>query len=137
MAATSATPDAVAAARAPETLRFQAWQSAPDVSFWQKLAALKLDKFQLSDQPQNIVGYFSPGRSPTVPARLTVDDSAFVTATSGGDGPLPVDRARYEWKAHGVLHNTNTLEVRSPRLFVRGNFSHPVTFDDPLGFQGT
>ncbi|GMF11248.1 unnamed protein product [Phytophthora lilii] len=33
-------------------LKFQPWNSAPDVSFWQTLASLKLDKFQLDDQAQ-------------------------------------------------------------------------------------
>lgn len=35
-----------------ETLRFQPWNSAPDVTFWQKLATLKLNTFQLNDQAQ-------------------------------------------------------------------------------------
>lgn len=35
-----------------ETLRFQPWSSAPDATFWQQLAALKLDTFQLSDRAQ-------------------------------------------------------------------------------------
>ncbi|TMW67127.1 hypothetical protein Poli38472_012243 [Pythium oligandrum] len=90
-----------------DALRFQPWQSAPDVSFWQKLAALKLDTFQLSDQAQDLVAYFTPGRSATVPARLTVDESSFVTS---GQTTEPVDRVRYEWTAPGVLYNTNTLE---------------------------
>lgn len=33
-------------------LKFQPWNSAPDVSFWQTLTGLKLDKFQLDDQAQ-------------------------------------------------------------------------------------
>lgn len=35
-----------------QVLRFQPWNSAPDVTFWQKLATLKLNTFQLSDQAQ-------------------------------------------------------------------------------------
>ncbi|KAF1321934.1 E1-like protein-activating enzyme gsa7p/apg7p, partial [Globisporangium splendens] len=34
-------------------LKFQPWNSAPDVTFWQKLAALKLNTFQLNDQAQD------------------------------------------------------------------------------------
>ncbi|KAI9917655.1 hypothetical protein PsorP6_013161 [Peronosclerospora sorghi] len=57
--------------------KFQPWNSSPDVSFWQKLSLLKLDKFQPDDQAQHLTGYFTPGRSTDVPARFTVDDSAF------------------------------------------------------------
>ena len=35
-----------------QVLKFQPWNSAPDVSFWQRLTSLKLDKFQLDDQAQ-------------------------------------------------------------------------------------
>ncbi|GLE09753.1 hypothetical protein PINS_up021593, partial [Pythium insidiosum] len=89
----------------PSPLRFQTWQSAPDVSFWQRLAALKLDRFQLNDDSQPITAFFTPGRSSNVPARLTVDSSSF----SADDAA--VDRARYEWKAPGSLLNTNTLDA--------------------------
>ncbi|KAI9905259.1 hypothetical protein PsorP6_013509 [Peronosclerospora sorghi] len=58
-------------------LKFQPCNSAPDVSFWQKLSSLKLDKFHLDDQEQHLTGYFTPGRSTDVPARFTVDGSAF------------------------------------------------------------
>ncbi|TYZ59720.1 hypothetical protein PybrP1_011125 [[Pythium] brassicae (nom. inval.)] len=92
-----------------ETLRFQPWSSAPDASFWQRLAALKLDTFQLSDHAQELTGYFAPGRAASVPSRLTVDDSSFHTADAQ-DNDGGADRARYEWKAPGVLINTNTLE---------------------------
>ncbi|DAZ97396.1 TPA: hypothetical protein N0F65_011280 [Lagenidium giganteum] len=87
-------------------LKFQPWSSAPDVSFWQRLATLKLDKFQLNDQAQPLVAYFCPGRSASVPARLCVDDSSFASETARS-----VDRERYEWKAPGLLVNTNTLEA--------------------------
>uniref|UniRef100_A0AAV1VF64 Ubiquitin-like modifier-activating enzyme ATG7 n=1 Tax=Peronospora matthiolae TaxID=2874970 RepID=A0AAV1VF64_9STRA len=68
-----------------QVLKFQPWNSAPDVSFWQRLTSLKLDKFQLDDQAQELTGSFTPGRD--------------------------TDRARYEWQAPGVLFNTNTLEA--------------------------
>ncbi|RLN92862.1 hypothetical protein BBJ28_00026723, partial [Nothophytophthora sp. Chile5] len=35
-----------------QVLKFQPWNSAPDVSFWQQLALLKLNTFQLNDQAQ-------------------------------------------------------------------------------------
>lgn len=35
-----------------QVLKFQPWNSAPDVSFWQKLTSLKLNEFQLDDQAQ-------------------------------------------------------------------------------------
>ncbi|KAI9905914.1 hypothetical protein PsorP6_013573 [Peronosclerospora sorghi] len=35
-------------------LKFQPWNSAPDVSFWQDLSSLKLDKFQLDDQAKGL-----------------------------------------------------------------------------------
>ncbi|KUF92174.1 Autophagy-related protein 7 [Phytophthora nicotianae] len=92
-----------------QVLKFQPWNSAPDVSFWQTLASLKLDKFQLNDQAQDITGYFTPGRSVNVPARFTIDESAFASA-QGTQESRDVDRARYEWQAPGLLFNTNTLE---------------------------
>ncbi|EGZ11895.1 hypothetical protein PHYSODRAFT_250538 [Phytophthora sojae] len=90
-----------------QVLKFQPWNSAPDVSFWQTLTGLKLDKFQLDDQAQEIRGYFAPGRSENVPARFTIDESAFPST----DGAQTDDRARYEWGAPGLLFNTNTLEA--------------------------
>ncbi|KAK1931834.1 Ubiquitin-like modifier-activating enzyme ATG7 [Phytophthora citrophthora] len=90
-----------------QVLKFQPWNSAPDVSFWQRLTSLKLDKFQLDDQAQTIAGYFTPGRSVNVPARFTIDESAFPSADANKD----TDRARYEWQAPGLLFNTNTLEA--------------------------
>ncbi|CAH0490749.1 unnamed protein product [Peronospora farinosa] len=95
-----------------QVLKFQPWNSAPDVSFWQTFASLKLNKFQLDDQAQEITGYFTTGRSVDVPARFTVDDAAFQSAhgTQKKD-TRDTDRARYEWQAPGLLFNTNTLEV--------------------------
>ncbi|OWZ09410.1 Gsa7p/Apg7p enzyme activating protein [Phytophthora megakarya] len=93
-----------------EVLKFQPWNSAPDVSFWQTLTSLKLDKFQLDDQVQEIAGYFTPGRSVNIPARFTLDDSAFPSA-EGVQDSRDTDRARYEWQAPGLLLNTNTLEA--------------------------
>ncbi|KAG3215499.1 Ubiquitin-like modifier-activating enzyme [Phytophthora cactorum] len=93
-----------------QVLKFQPWNSAPDVSFWQTLASLKLNKFQLDDQAQDITGYFTPGRSVSVPARFTIDESAFPSA-QGAQESRDVDRARYEWQAPGLLLNTNTLEA--------------------------
>lgn len=41
-----------AMAEAWEVLKFQAWASAPDASFWQRLAALKLHEFRLDASPK-------------------------------------------------------------------------------------
>ncbi|CEG36899.1 e1-like protein-activating enzyme gsa7p apg7p [Plasmopara halstedii] len=89
-----------------QVLKYQPWTSAPDISFWQTLASHKLNHFQLDDKAQNIIGYFTPGRSITVPGRFTIDASAFWNT----EGSRDIDRARYEWQAPGVLYNTNTLE---------------------------
>ncbi|KAE8891917.1 Ubiquitin-like modifier-activating enzyme [Phytophthora fragariae] len=94
-----------------QVLKFQPWNSAPDVSFWQTLTSLKLDKFQLDDQAQAVTGYFTPGRSQNVPARFTIDESAFPTAEGAQTDSRDTDRARYEWGAPGLLFNTNTLEA--------------------------
>ncbi|KAL4102181.1 hypothetical protein PRIC1_005929 [Phytophthora ramorum] len=94
-----------------QVLKFQPWNSAPDVSFWQTLTSLKLDKFQLDDQAQRITGYFTPGRSENVPARFTIDESAFPNAEGTQRDGRDTDRARYEWQAPGLLYNTNTLEA--------------------------
>ncbi|KAG7384495.1 Autophagy protein 7 [Phytophthora pseudosyringae] len=99
------------ASAAWQVLKFQPWNSAPDVSFWQTLTSLKLDKFQLDDQAQGITGYFTPGRSVNVPARFTIDESAFPSAEGVQEGDRDTDRARYEWQAPGLLFNTNTLEA--------------------------
>ncbi|POM67870.1 Autophagy-related protein 7, partial [Phytophthora palmivora] len=93
-----------------QALKFQPWNSAPDVSFWQTLTSLKLDKFQLDDQAQ-ITGYYTTGRSVDVPARFTIDESAFPKAEGSQQDGRDTDRARYEWKAPGLLINTNTLEA--------------------------
>lgn len=89
-----------------DVLRFQPWSSAPDVAFWQRLATLKLNKFQLQDAAQRLVGYFSPGRSPAVPTRVALDESSFLS-----DPDRHSSRAQYEWQAPGLLYNTNTLEA--------------------------
>ncbi|CAH0479024.1 unnamed protein product [Peronospora belbahrii] len=97
-----------------QVLKFQPWNSAPDVSFWQKLTYLKLNTFQLNDEAQGIKGYFTPGRSMNVPARFTVDESAFKSEnleTQKDADTRDTDRARYEWQAPGLLYNTNTLEA--------------------------
>ncbi|KAI9916902.1 hypothetical protein PsorP6_017111 [Peronosclerospora sorghi] len=52
-------------------LKFQPWNSALDVCFWQKLSSLKLDKFQIDDQAQHLTVYFTPGLYTDVPARFT------------------------------------------------------------------
>ncbi|KAI9910256.1 hypothetical protein PsorP6_010575 [Peronosclerospora sorghi] len=46
---------------------FQPWNSAPDVSFWQKLLSLKLDKFQLDDQAKCVCSILDRRRQVLAP----------------------------------------------------------------------
>ncbi|OQR86936.1 autophagy-related protein 7 [Achlya hypogyna] len=87
-------------------LQFQTFTSSPHVSFFQKLAQLKLDTFQLSDASQAISGFFELSTHADVPARFLVDDTAF-----GFDPSTSPDRAKHEWRVPGVLYNTNTLDA--------------------------
>ena len=52
-----------------QVLKFQPFASAPDVSFWQKLASLKLHQFQLDDKPK-------------VPRRRNVEEEKGALTTS-------------------------------------------------------
>ncbi|EQC25745.1 E1-like protein-activating enzyme G [Saprolegnia diclina VS20] len=87
-------------------LQFQPFTSSPHVSFFQKLAELKLNTFQLSDARQDISGFFELSPHADVPARFIVDDTAF-----GYDPTQSPDRAKREWRLPGVLVNTNTLDA--------------------------
>ncbi|KDO28631.1 E1-like protein-activating enzyme G [Saprolegnia parasitica CBS 223.65] len=91
---------------AAPVLQFQPFTSSPHVSFFQKLAELKLNTFQLSDARQDISGFFELSPHADVPPRFIVDDTAF-----GYEAALSPDRAKHEWRLPGVLINTNTLEA--------------------------
>ncbi|CCI44181.1 unnamed protein product [Albugo candida] len=84
-------------------LQFQPWSSVADPTFWHKLASLKVDQFQLNDEPQPITGFYGPGRSPNVPARIKVNAHSFSFDNEN-------DMERYHWKVAGTLYNSNTLE---------------------------
>ncbi|KAF0717402.1 Aste57867_2311 [Aphanomyces stellatus] len=86
-------------------LQFQPFSSSPHVSFFQKLAQLKLDKYQLSDASQDITGFFELNTHADVPPRLLVDEASF-----GFDPASSPNRAKHEWRVPGILVNTNTLE---------------------------
>ncbi|KAH9128516.1 hypothetical protein AeMF1_001355 [Aphanomyces euteiches] len=90
----------------PSTLlQFQPFSSSPHVSFFQKLAQLKLDTYQLNDASQDITGFFELNAHPDVPPRFVVDETSF-----GFDSAASPNRAKHEWRVPGVLVNTNTLE---------------------------
>ncbi|KAG2455180.1 hypothetical protein HYH02_000996 [Chlamydomonas schloesseri] len=59
-----------------EVVRFAQLQSVLDVSFLAELTDLKLNVLKLSEEPVEVVGYFSPNRYESVPARLTLDVSS-------------------------------------------------------------
>nr|CCA19427.1 autophagyrelated protein 7 putative [Albugo laibachii Nc14] len=84
-------------------LQFQPWNSATDPTFWHRLASLKVDKFQLNDEPQFITGFYGPGRSPDVPSRIKLNAHSFSMDNED-------DVERYHWKMAGTLYNSNTLQ---------------------------
>uniref|UniRef100_M4BVR4 Ubiquitin-like modifier-activating enzyme ATG7 n=1 Tax=Hyaloperonospora arabidopsidis (strain Emoy2) TaxID=559515 RepID=M4BVR4_HYAAE len=84
-----------------QVLKFQPWNSAPDVSFWQRLTSLKLDKNLLDTLPLGGLLVFQHG--------LPLTKALFRVRTE--PKRKDTDRARYEWQAPGVLFNTNTLEA--------------------------
>ncbi|ETW02791.1 E1-like protein-activating enzyme Gsa7p/Apg7p, variant [Aphanomyces invadans] len=86
-------------------LQFQPFTSSPNVSFFQKLAQLKLDTYQLSDAAQDITGSFELNSHSSVPPRFLVHDTSF-----GFDAASLPNRCKHEWTVPGVLINTNTLE---------------------------
>ncbi len=50
-------------ASAPQTLQFAPFSSSLDAGFWYKLSQLKLEVYGLDDQPRDILGYFTNGKS--------------------------------------------------------------------------
>jgi hypothetical protein len=69
----------------PKIVQFAPFQSAVEAPFWHALAKKKLDIFQLSDDEQAIVGFYtsgqsvqdaSTGRSVEIPPRLSVSNES-------------------------------------------------------------
>ncbi|XP_076972657.1 ubiquitin-like modifier-activating enzyme ATG7 isoform X4 [Tamandua tetradactyla] len=82
-------------------LQFAPFSSALDVGFWHELTQKKLNEYRLDEAPKDIKGYYYNGDSVGLPARLTLEFSAFdMTA------PTPAHCC----PAVGTLYNTNTLE---------------------------
>ncbi|XP_074200431.1 ubiquitin-like modifier-activating enzyme ATG7 isoform X4 [Camelus bactrianus] len=83
-------------------LQFAPFSSALDVGFWHELTQKKLNEYRLDEAPKDIKGYYYNGDSAGLPARLTLEFSAFDMSA-----PTPARCC----PAVGTLHNTNTLEA--------------------------
>ncbi|XP_060036690.1 ubiquitin-like modifier-activating enzyme ATG7 isoform X2 [Erinaceus europaeus] len=83
-------------------LQFAPFSSALDVGFWHELTQKKLNEYRLDEAPRDIKGYYYNGDSAGLPARLTLEFTAFDTGA-----PTPAHCC----PALGTLHNTNTLEA--------------------------
>ncbi|KAH0630077.1 hypothetical protein JD844_012682, partial [Phrynosoma platyrhinos] len=75
--------------------------SALDAGFWHELTQKKLNEYKLDEGPRAIRGYYSNGDPAGMPARLTLEFSAFDM-----NAPTPAHCC----PALGTLYNTNTLE---------------------------
>ncbi|TSK45811.1 Ubiquitin-like modifier-activating enzyme ATG7 [Bagarius yarrelli] len=84
------------------TLQFAPFSSALEAGFWHQLTQKKLNDYRLDESPRSIKGYYYNGDPSGLPARLTLEYSAFNV-----DGPTP----SYCCAAKGTLFNTNTLEA--------------------------
>ncbi|XP_069907205.1 ubiquitin-like modifier-activating enzyme ATG7 isoform X4 [Oryctolagus cuniculus] len=82
-------------------LQFAPFSSALDVGFWHELTQKKLNEYRLDEAPKDIKGYYYNGDSAGLPARLTLEFSAFDMSA-----PTPARCC----PALGTLYNTNTLE---------------------------
>uniref|UniRef100_A0A287DEJ5 Ubiquitin-like modifier-activating enzyme ATG7 n=1 Tax=Ictidomys tridecemlineatus TaxID=43179 RepID=A0A287DEJ5_ICTTR len=82
-------------------LQFAPFSSALDVGFWHELTQKKLNEYRLDEAPKDIKGYYYNGDSAGLPARLTLEFSAFDM-----NAPTPAHCC----PAVGTLYNTNTLE---------------------------
>uniref|UniRef100_A0A8C9C5E9 Ubiquitin-like modifier-activating enzyme ATG7 n=1 Tax=Phocoena sinus TaxID=42100 RepID=A0A8C9C5E9_PHOSS len=83
-------------------LQFAPFSSALDVGFWHELTQKKLNEYRLDEAPKDIKGYYYNGDSAGLPARLTLEFSAFDM-----NAPTPARCC----PAVGTLYNTNTLEA--------------------------
>ncbi|XP_049571498.1 ubiquitin-like modifier-activating enzyme ATG7 isoform X5 [Orcinus orca] len=83
-------------------LQFAPFSSALDVGFWHELTQKKLNEYRLDEAPKDIKGYYYNGDSAGLPARLTLEFSAFDM-----NAPTPAHCC----PAVGTLYNTNTLEA--------------------------
>lgn len=87
---------------APPQLQFAPFSSALEAGFWHQLTQKKLNDYRLDESPRSINGFYYNGDPSGLPARLTLEYSAFDV-----DGPT----SAYCCAAKGTLYNTNTLEA--------------------------
>ncbi|XP_077181803.1 ubiquitin-like modifier-activating enzyme ATG7 [Paroedura picta] len=83
-------------------LQFVPFSSALDAGFWHELTQKKLNEYKLDETPKTIKGYYYNGDPAGMPARLTLEFSAFDV-----NAPIPAHCC----PAIGTLYNTNTLEA--------------------------
>uniref|UniRef100_A0A8D2KV62 Ubiquitin-like modifier-activating enzyme ATG7 n=1 Tax=Varanus komodoensis TaxID=61221 RepID=A0A8D2KV62_VARKO len=83
-------------------ITFVPFSSALDAGFWHELTQKKLNEYKLDETPKAIRGYYYNGDPAGMPARLTLEFSAFDL-----NAPTPARCC----PALGTLHNTNTLEA--------------------------
>ncbi|XP_034962109.1 ubiquitin-like modifier-activating enzyme ATG7 [Zootoca vivipara] len=86
----------------PPKLQFVPFSSALDAGFWHELTQKKLNEYKLDETPKAIRGYYYNGDPAGMPARLTLEFSAFDM-----NAPTPAHCC----PAIGTLYNTNTLEA--------------------------
>ncbi|KAH8556407.1 hypothetical protein BGW37DRAFT_536498 [Umbelopsis sp. PMI_123] len=96
-------------------VQFASFQSAVEAPFWHALAKKKLDVFQLSDDEQEIVGFYTSGQSVQdtttgklveIPPRLSVSNESLEYSPHETLQNLQVNN----FPAPGNLRNTNTIE---------------------------
>ncbi|XP_033373366.1 ubiquitin-like modifier-activating enzyme ATG7 isoform X4 [Parus major] len=83
-------------------LQFAPFSSALDAGFWHELTQRKLNEYRLDETPKVIKGYYYNGDPLGLPARLTLEFSAFDMNASIPARCCP---------AFGTLYNTNTFET--------------------------
>ncbi|KAM8994967.1 ubiquitin-like modifier-activating enzyme ATG7 isoform 2-T2 [Ara ararauna] len=83
-------------------LQFAPFSSALDAGFWHELTQKKLNEYRLDETPKVIKGYYYNGDPLGLPARLTLEFSAFDMNASTPARCCP---------AFGTLYNTNTFET--------------------------
>ncbi|XP_077678396.1 ubiquitin-like modifier-activating enzyme ATG7 isoform X5 [Eretmochelys imbricata] len=82
-------------------LQFVPFTSALDAGFWHELTQKKLNEYRLDETPKGIKGYYYNGDPFGLPARLTLEFSAFDVNAATPAHCCP---------AVGMLYNTNTFE---------------------------
>ena len=70
-------------------LRFLELPSAPDVSFWARLAELKLNEYKLSEAPIPAVGHYRANVHDGLASPLTLTAASFDLATEYDVSPTP------------------------------------------------